>query len=337
MARTSFDYLVNLLRPKITINRCKSLNSTGDPNHYCTPKMVVMASLRILGGEEEKSMEDIFGPRRVSIDRIFTLFLKACFNTRILWPKLPETREELTALAMGFHAVSDSKGVCYGVCGCVDGFMIPIDKPSLEVSRDYWSEHYKMNAINTQCMYGPDLWFIYTNFVAPGKTGDNWLCRLARPELGKDFFILADAAYPLTDYTQIPFIGRNLTEDQRDYNYFLSQQRICIEMAFGRLTSKFRILQSNMSFDLYKVKRIFLVCCMLHNFVIDNDAVDEDLLGGDFQQEVLPYAIVDQGLANDPLATSSARRNVLLQMIHEDGELTRPLHNRLRNDNNVNN
>ncbi len=233
MTYSSFQYLVHLLGEKIVIDETKSRNSTGDPMLYIPPEMVVAISLRFLGGEKEKSLEDIFGPRRPSIDRYLDLFFNACLTTTEIWLQFPKTKDELTAVAMGFNELSDAKGVFYGVVGCLDGFLIQTTKPAIDVCRDYWSEHYGCYGINTQCMCDPNLRFTYANVAAPGKTSDSlaldmcpdltdWLRGLARDELDSGFYILADATYPLTNYSLIPFSGSGLTEAQRNYNFFLS-------------------------------------------------------------------------------------------------------------------
>ena len=82
---------------------------------------------------------------------------------------------------------------------------------------------------------------------------------------------------------------------------------------------------------------------MLHNFVIDNDDVnvDEEDLLFDFEDTVeggeAAYAIAGEEQATDPLVSSSARRSMLVELIDADDQLSRPLQNRLRNDNNDNN
>ena len=57
-----------------------------------------------------------------------------------------------------------------------------------------------------------------------------------------DFFLVGDNAYPLSDKLLIPFSGATKHRTYcRTYNFYLSQLRIRIEMAFGRLSTKWRI------------------------------------------------------------------------------------------------
>lgn len=51
---------------------------------------------------------------------------------------------------------------------------------------------------------------------------------------------------------------------------FLSQQRICIEIAFGLLTPKWCIFGRNLGFILKKTSQICWVASILHNYVIND-------------------------------------------------------------------
>jgi hypothetical protein len=55
------------------------------------------------------------------------------------------------------------------------------------------------------------------------------------------------------------------------YNFYLSQLRIRVELAFGRMTTKFRLLRTKMSCNVVTQSRVIQAVARLHNFVIDND------------------------------------------------------------------
>jgi hypothetical protein len=66
------------------------------------------------------------------------------------------------------------------------------------------------------------------------------------------------------------FIGKDKENGNNDvFNYYLSQLRIRIEMAFGLLCGKWRILQAPLQAKLENAPRIILCCVILHNFVVD--------------------------------------------------------------------
>jgi hypothetical protein len=69
----------------------------------------------------------------------------------------------------------------------------------------------------------------------------------------------------------VPTFGGNLTlkRDNDNFNFYLSQLRIRIEMAFGLMTKKWGILQCPLTNSLVSIKH--LICCIarLHNYCID--------------------------------------------------------------------
>ena len=56
------------------------------------------------------------------------------------------------------------------------------------------------------------------------------------------FVVLADDAFPLKFNLMKPFPQRNLTREQRIFNYRLSRSRRCIENAFGIMSNRFRVM-----------------------------------------------------------------------------------------------
>ena len=52
------------------------------------------------------------------------------------------------------------------------------------------------------------------------------------------YAIVGDEAFPLRSYLMKPFPQRNLTRDQRRYNYRISRARRIVENAFGVLANR---------------------------------------------------------------------------------------------------
>mmetsp|Transcript_12874 Transcript_12874/g.14522 ORF Transcript_12874/g.14522 Transcript_12874/m.14522 type:complete len:181 (+) Transcript_12874:104-646(+) len=94
----------------------------------------------------------------------------------------------------------------------------------------------------------------------------------------KIIYFVGDAAYTLSEQLLIPFTGtqrHNVNNDS--FNYHLSQLRIRVEMAFGRLVNKFRILNRKLECKTNKANaRISLACAHLHNFIIDQDVPEDE-------------------------------------------------------------
>ncbi|PIO25773.1 hypothetical protein AB205_0113670 [Aquarana catesbeiana] len=67
-----------------------------------------------------------------------------------------------------------------------------------------------------------------------------------------------------------PFPMRNLTPEQRIYNYRLSRARRVVENAFGILSSRFRLFLKAINLAEYKLNHVVLCCCILHNYLRRN-------------------------------------------------------------------
>ena len=69
-----------------------------------------------------------------------------------------------------------------------------------------------------------------------------------KPFPGEEFpvphFIIGDDAFPLRRWLQKPYPFRNLSVEERTYNYRLSRARMMVECAFGILISRFRVFRT---------------------------------------------------------------------------------------------
>lgn len=347
MPLASFNRLVNLLRPAITLDYVKSINSTSG-NTPIYPELIVAASLRYLGGEYIKSLEDIFGVDDSSLPRLIDLFFDAVERCPSLAIKLPTTRAELDEVAAGFNCISSADGLFNGCVGAIDGWLSftiqPIDRDIVN-KRDYYSGHYSSFGLNCQAICDHKLRFIYFSVAAPGMTNDAraimkciGLCRWIKSLENGPFFLVGDNAYTLSDQLLIPFSGNSLTESERTYNYYLSQMRIRIEMAFGRLTTKWRIFRRCLENGTRKNSRICRVAAALHNYVINETDPDETEEGFIIEHPAAPEGS-DLGYTptvDDPNETnatgegSSLRRTAFVRIVARDG-MSRPQHNINRN------
>lgn len=351
MSEESFNRLVDLLRPAITVHYQKSMNSTSG-NAPIFPELVAACGLRFLGGELWKSLEDIFGIDISSVKRVVRMFFRAIEGQSTLQIALPDTVCEMETLSQEFAQISSSNGLFTGVIGAIDGWLCcttsPIDR-DITNKRAYYSGHYSRFGLNVQAVCDARLRFIYFAVAAPGGTNDarairrchlfnEWIEKIK----GKGYFIVGDNAYVLSDETLIPFSGRALTDHQRTYNFFLSQLRICIELAFGRLTTKWRIFRRNLEFGMEFNSRICIVAAVLHNYVLNEDTAngidDTEISAMMGAPNDLGYLPSNPTNSEDPLAADpihdaatetpgqSTRRQTFLHFINVN-DMSRPEHN----------
>ena len=122
--------------------------------------------------------------------------------------------------------------------------------------------------------------FMFFGVVAPGRTHDSMAIHLAEGlldvinNLPDGMYVVADAVYVLSEHLLIPFTGCMADNPDRDaYNFYLSQLRIRIEMAFGRMVRNFGILRRTLETNVRNTTSILLACATLHNFIIDEDVI----------------------------------------------------------------
>ena len=104
---------------------------------------------------------------------------------------------------------------------------------------------------------------------------------LPNDENGKcmPFVIVGDEAFALSEHVLRPYPNRNLSVQQRIYNYRLTRARRMVECAFGILANKWRIFHRPLDVTPQICDSIVKACCILYNFVRRNDGFQlEDTL-----------------------------------------------------------
>ena len=278
-------YLVNQIRDAITVNFLKSHQSTGG-NDPIYPEIVAAVGLRFLGpGDSIAVLADLYGMSISSCKRCINMFLNAidyntdCVEMRVELPD-PSDHSALRNLAQAWSSVSTAFDLFNYNLGCLDGWLPFTEAPDVPNAADYFSGHYQSYGLNVQALCDPDLLFLFVAVAAPGKVNDwravnrctgllQWL-----DSLPLKYYSIADNAYSLSRRILVPFecpelvATGNLREFYRTYNYYLSQLRIRIEMAFGLLTTKWRIFQRRLIYKNNKNSKIIRVATKLHNFCI---------------------------------------------------------------------
>lgn len=103
------------------------------------------------------------------------------------------------------------------------------------------------------------------------------------------YFIIGDDAFSLRTYLMKPYSTRNLTHEERIFNYRLSRARLVVENAFGILANRFQILLTTMQHHHETVRTIVEAYCILHNLmrtrypVLQNRLVDRAQPDGNLQ------------------------------------------------------
>ena len=113
----------------------------------------------------------------------------------------------------------------------------------------YFSGHYMAHGLNIQAICDSDCCFTFLGVNAPGKASEQVAfertlihkCVMALP-MGM-LSLVGDAAYQVSHFMLVPFPGSQRNNAGKDaFNFFLLQLRICIDMAFGLLQTKWFVL-----------------------------------------------------------------------------------------------
>jgi hypothetical protein len=289
---------------------------------------------------------NVYGMSKTGFYKSRNRFLDSVLQCPELSIDLPSTPEQWESVRRGF-ANKSTNGIMRGCVGAVDGFLQPVITPRLKECnnnpRAYFSGHYGTTGLNCQGLCDSDLRFLHFSVIAPGKTAD---CRAFEDtglmavvdNLPSGIYLVGDAAYMLTEHMLVPFTGSEKLDVEKDaYNFFQSQVRIRIDMAFGRLTTKWRILRRKLESSLMVSSQVLTACAMLHNFVIDRQLGRQGIVQVDVEEDpqleiiAMPDSPLGWGYLPTveelvPIAGTSQTREIVLRKVTREG-LRRPAHN----------
>lgn len=194
---------------------------------------------------------------------------------------MPRTEEEWKKIANDFGI----KWNFYNCLGSIDGKHIEIRKPP--DSGSYYYNYKQTFSIVLMAVVNANYEFIMIDVGANGRVSDGGVFSntkfyqklkenklkipepdyLPRSNIKLPFVFVADDAFPLSDNILKPYPQRNMTREQRIFNYRLSRARRIVENTFGILSSRFRILLNAINLEPDKTSTIVLACCYLHNFL----------------------------------------------------------------------
>jgi hypothetical protein len=167
----------------------------------------------------------------------------------------------------------------------VDGYLLKIQTPpTKDVGnvRSYFSGHYQSYGVNVQASCDAHCRFTFIGVAGPGVMPDRDAVGEVALEglienLPLGYICIGDAAYKPTERLRPIYFGDAAKHQKYDnWNYYGSQCRIRIEMAFGMLSQKWGILQRPMRVRIPKVWIIVQALARLHNFCINRRLKEGD-------------------------------------------------------------
>lgn len=272
MSKASFEKLVMLIQDALAVNQTAADKRGG----AIIPEICLYCTLRYLAGGSYLDISDIAGISQSSFYRVVWKTITAIVQCSALKIHFPKSKEEVTSAIEGFAGISTG-GVIKNCAGVVDGYLLRIRVPSkAEVKnvRSFFSGHYQCYGVNIQACADHHSRFVHFAFAAPGVTGDRDAikqCSLYNlvEGLPKGVCIIGDAAYTPTEHMVPIFQGADRLNARNDnFNFYASQCRIRVEMAFGMMQSKWGALQRPIGCTLSNMVWLSQGIARLHNYCI---------------------------------------------------------------------
>jgi DDE superfamily endonuclease len=352
MELRSFNKLCALLDPFLLVDPVMSTLRTNKPK--IGTEIIVSSFIRWVSGGSYIDIHAIVGVSVSSFYRVMGSCMKAILECRELAYNFPQTPNEITTAAASFKQLSTNQFLA-GCVGVMDGLLLRIKVPAAsEVGhvKSFYSGHYSAYGVNVQAACDHRCRFIEVCVVAPGGHNDITAYRkstlpalINNLPIGK--YVIGDNAYICSEKLLTPFSGVHKNDATKDtYNYYVSQLRMRIEMAFGLLTSKWRILRSPLQVKVKNIGKLFVCITRLHNYCInerlnekENVNISNNIINinnnnrniinnEDDNNRIAGYLHSD--LTTTTIIGHSMMRSILLEKIVEDG-LSRPKHNVDRN------
>lgn len=170
----------------------------------------------------------------------------------------------------------------------MDGKHIRITCP--EMGGSHFFNYKSYHSIVLFALAGPDYKFLYVDVGTNGRIGDSGVyaksklrrCLIDRAQLNipdgrrlpgtnivAPYVVLADDAFPLSYNIMKPYPLKNITKEEKIFNYRLSRGRRMVESSFGILASRFRVFLTTIHLSPEKVTLITLAACTLHNLLTE--------------------------------------------------------------------
>ncbi|CAB1110331.1 unnamed protein product [Ectocarpus sp. CCAP 1310/34] len=240
-------------------------------------KIRLAIGLRMMAGASYLDVAVLFGVSKETVFSILWQVVDAINSTAEVGPFFfPQSEDECTRQAAEWEEKSTG-GAFQGVVAAGDGLFVKTLAPTALNTPNvlsYYSGSKCGYGMNVQATCDANYRFCSMSCIAPGSTND-WTAwnhsdlSTAVKNLPPGFYMLGDAAYPLSDHLLTPYPGRGLPLDKDAFNFYLSQLRVRIEQAFGILVGQWGILWKPLRVQFAGRCDFITALFRLHNYLRD--------------------------------------------------------------------
>lgn len=281
VSKRTFEYICSLVREDL-ISRPPSGLINIEGRLLSVEKQVAIALRRLASGESQVSVGASFGVGQSTVSQVTWRFIEAMEERARHHLKWPDS-SQIGGIKSGFEALCGLPNCC----GAIDSTHIVMTLPAVQTSDD-WCDQENNYSMFVQGVVDFEMRFLDIVTGWPGGmpisrllkcSGFYKLCESGarlngnakKLSAGEEIreYIVGGASYPLLPWLVTPFEGGEPTSSS-EFNPVLETARSAAVKAFAQLKGGWRILNKVMwRPDKRKLPSIILVCCLLHNIIID--------------------------------------------------------------------
>ncbi|KAI4302382.1 hypothetical protein MLD38_038133 [Melastoma candidum] len=292
ISRRTFDYICSLVKNNLSTRP----SNLADFNGGCLSvnDQVAVALMRLSSGKSLQSVGDLFKLNQSSVSQITWRFVEAMEEKGLVHLNWPSDEKEMERVKEKFEKIRGLPNCC----GAIDATHILMNLPMVDAANDVWFDQEKNCSMILQGVVDADMRYRDVVTGWPGKLSDASVLRSSGlyelcqngtrlngkkvklsegSEIGE--YIVGDLGFPLLPWLLTPYRGKGILELEREFNKRHYATRMVAKRAFSRLKDMWKIIEGVMWMpDRNKLPRIVLVCCLLHNIVIDmEDEVQDEV------------------------------------------------------------
>ncbi|CBI16187.3 hypothetical protein AAG906_032178 [Vitis piasezkii] len=292
ISRKTFNYICALVKEDMMAKPGNFIFTNGRP--MCLNDQVAVALRRLSSGDSLLTIGDAFGLNHSTVSQVTWRFVEIMEERALHHLQWPSTEPEITEITSKFEKIRGLPNCC----GAIDTTHIMMCLPSADSANSVWLDSENHHSMILQAIVDPEMRFrdIVTGW--PGKMKDSSvlqssnffkLCEKGQRLNGKKIelaegseiseYIVGDSGYPLLPWLVTPYQGKELSESKAEFNRRHFATRMVAQRALARLKEMWKVIQGVMwRPDKNRLPRIILVCCLLHNIVIDlEDEVQDEM------------------------------------------------------------
>ncbi|GAV76063.1 DDE_4 domain-containing protein, partial [Cephalotus follicularis] len=248
ISRKTFNYICSLVKEDMKSNYTYTNGKILSSNDQ-----IAVALRRLSSGESLSIIGESFGMNQSTVSHVTWRFVEAMEERGLHHLQWPSTEAQMEEIKSKFER---TRGLP-NCCGAIDITHIVMNLPTVDSSNGVWFDREKQHSMILQAIVDPDMRFRDIIVGWPGSLSD------AQVLQSSGFFKLSEE-------------GKRLSEKKIK----LSQGTEMREYIVGDtgLKEMWRILHGVMWMpDKNRLPRIVLVCCLLHNIIVDmeDEVLDE--------------------------------------------------------------